>query len=130
MSRFQTAYMSHALPQDTSDVQISCSLHYLRTGQMSRFPIAYTSHALPQDRADVQISCSLHVTCTAPGQGKRPDFRSLRVTCTAPRTGQMSRFPVADTSPALPQDRADVQISCSLHITCTAPGQGRCPGFL
>ena len=149
MSRFPIAYTSHALPQDRTDVQISYCLHITctapgqdicpdfllptrhmycpRTGQMSRFPIAYTSHALPQDRTDVQISYCLHVTCTAPGQDRCPDFLLPTHHMHYPRTGQMSRFPIAYTSHALPQDRADVQISYCLHITCTATGQGKCP---
>ena len=132
MSRFPTAYTSHALPQDRTDVQISYCLytrhmHCPRIGQMSRFPTAYTSHALPQDRTDVQISYCLHVTCTAPGQDRCPDFLLPTRHMHCPRTGQMSRFPIAYTSHALPQDRTDVQISYCLHVTCTTPGQGRCP---
>ena len=80
---------------------------------MSRFLIAYN-----------------YVTCTAPGHIRCLDFLlpTRHMHCT--RTGQMSRFPIAYTSHALPQDRTDVQISYCLHVTYTAPGQDRCPNFL
>ena len=68
---------------------------------MSRFPIAY-----------------IYVTCTAPGQDRCPDFLLPTRHMHCPRTGQMSRFPIAYTSHALPQDRTNVQISYCLHVTC------------